>query len=142
MLVLVAPDGWILMEGLGAHEDWGCVEVWCRNVVDYITAANGGDLHHAAAPLRRAVAPQPQRSPNPHAHPSPPPESNRLGQPGQAFLDAFSRFPTHFFPAARANMGANAHTNEHIELQMAAFVAPTCANLHHHTEKGQEVCID
>eukprot|EP01052_Picozoa_sp_SAG31_P001778 SAG31_NODE_60_length_29419_cov_39.876398_2_plen_46_part_00 len=28
MLVLVAPDGWILMEGLGAHEDWGCVEVW------------------------------------------------------------------------------------------------------------------
>ena len=30
MLVLAAPNGWILVGGLGAREDWGCVEVGGR----------------------------------------------------------------------------------------------------------------
>ena len=77
---------------------------------DYITAANGGDLHHAATPLRRAVAPKPQRSPNPHAHPSPPSESNRLVRPGQASLDAIHPFLPNIIPATRTNKATNEST--------------------------------
>ena len=45
MLVLVAPDGWILMEGSGAHEDWGCVEVGGQQR-DEEERRRGVDHHH------------------------------------------------------------------------------------------------